>query len=378
LSIPFNRAYLTGNETSSIEAVLQSRIFSGNGPFTQRCEQLLQQRTGACRVVLTPSCTDALEMAALLLDIVPGDEVIVPSYTFPSTANAFLLRGAKVVFADSSPDSPNMDVALLEALITPRTKVIVVMHYAGVACAMGTVMTLADKHGLLVVEDAAQAIGATYKGRPLGTIGHLGALSFHATKNIHCGEGGALLINSPALSARAEIVREHGTDRAAFFRGEVPSYGWTGIGSSFHIAELNAAFLLAQLEAMDMIQHKRMALWNAYADGLVDLLANERVKGMNRQDAAEGNGHIFYLECASKNERDALIAHLKVNGVQAAFHYQALHASTFFSNKHDGRPMPNSIRYSKCLLRLPLFVELKANEIMYICENINSFFHDDV
>jgi dTDP-4-amino-4,6-dideoxygalactose transaminase len=240
------------------------------------------------------------------------------------------------------------------------------------------VMTLADKHGLMVVEDAAQAIGATYKGRPLGTIGHLGAFSFHATKNIHCGEGGALLINSPALSARAEIVREHGTDRAAFFRGEVPSYGWTGIGSSFHIAELNAAFLLAQLEAMDMIQHKRKALWNAYADGLADLLANGRVKGMSRQDAAEGNGHIFYLECASKNERDALIAHLKANGVHAAFHYQALHASTFFSTKHDGRPMPNSIRYSNCLLRLPLFVELKANEILYICENINSFFHDDV
>jgi dTDP-4-amino-4,6-dideoxygalactose transaminase len=374
LSIPFNRAYLTGNETTAVEQVLQSRVFSGNGPFTQRCEQLLQQRTGACRVVLTPSCTDALEMAALLLDIAPDDEVIVPSYTFPSTANAFLLRGAKVVFADSGPDSPNMDAGLLEALITPRTKVIAVMHYAGVACDMGTVMTLADKYGLMVVEDAAQAIGATYKGRPLGTIGHLGAFSFHATKNIHCGEGGALLINSPTLSARAEIVREHGTDRAAFFRGEVPSYGWASIGSSFHIAELNAAFLMAQLEAMDMIQHKRKALWHAYADGLADLFANGQVKGMSRQDAAEGNGHIFYLECASKNERDALIAHLKANGVQAAFHYQALHASAFFSTKHDGRPLPNSIRYSNCLLRLPLFVELSLLEVERICNTIKDYY----
>ncbi len=372
--IPFNQPYLSGKEQEYILAAVQENKLSGNGRFTKQCQKLLQNRYGFHRVLLTTSCTDALEMAALLLNIAPGDEVIMPSYTFVSTANAFVLRGATIRFVDSRTDHPGMDEASVEALITPRTKAIVVVHYAGVACDMDIIMDIAERHGLKVVEDAAQAIDSFYRGRPLGGIGHLGAYSFHETKNIQCGEGGALMVNDPELAKRAEIIWEKGTNRAAFWRGEVDKYNWVDIGSSFLPSEINAAYLFAQLEQMDDIQTQRKQIWNWYAEGLAPLFHKSELIAPSIPDHATNNGHMFYLVCHSLEQRDALLAHLKAKGIYAVFHYQSLHSSPFYHQRHDGRALPQSDRYSDCLVRLPIYIGLSEEDVQVICNTIHTFF----
>jgi dTDP-4-amino-4,6-dideoxygalactose transaminase len=373
-AIPFNKPFLSGNELSYIRQAVESGKISGNGAFTRKCQDLLEQRYGFRQVLLTTSCTDALEMTALLAEIEPGDEVIIPSFTFVSSALAFVRQGARIVFADSRADHPNLDAGSLEALITPRTKAIVVVHYAGVACDMDAVMALADQHHLIVIEDAAQAIDATYKGRPLGGIGHFGCFSFHETKNVISGEGGALVVNAKRFAQRAEIIWEKGTNRAEFFRGEVNKYGWVDVGSSFLPSEIIAAFLYAQLECMDTIQDKRKTLWNAYAEGLSGLAASGRIWIPPTPPDASNNAHMFYLVCRSLEERTALIAHLKQQGIMAVFHYLSLHKSPFYAPRHSGRELPNADRFADTLLRLPMYYGLTLSNIETIVEQIHLFF----
>lgn len=368
--IDFNRPHLTGKEAHYMYEAVSKGKLSGNGEFTKRCQAFLEERYGFKKCLLTTSCTDALEMCALLCDIQPGDEVIVPSYTFVSTALAFVRAGAKIVFADSMSRNPNLDAEQIEALITPRTKVIVPVHYAGVACDMDRIMEIADKHKLLVVEDAAQAIDSYYKGRPLGSIGHLAAFSFHETKNIIAGEGGCLCINDERFIRRAEILWEKGTNRAEFFRGEVNKYGWVDIGSSFLPSEVVAAFLWAQLERMDAIQAKRKALWDRYYELLKPLADAGRFTLPDIPDYATNNAHMFYLVCHSLEERSALIAKLKENGILAVFHYLSLHSSPYYAPKHDGRELPQCDRYADCLVRLPLYYDLELSQVNEICSVI--------
>ncbi len=365
--INFNVPYLTGKEQEYVLAAVARKKLSGNGEFTAKCQRLMEERSGFRRVLLTTSCTDALEMCGLLLDIRPGDEVIMPSFTFVSTANAFMLRGATIRFVDSRADHPGMDEEAIEELITPRTRAIVVVHYAGVACDMDKVMEVAARHGVPVVEDAAQAIASNYKGRALGGIGTLGAFSFHETKNIQCGEGGALVVNDPALAARAEIIWEKGTNRSAFWRGEVDKYNWVDLGSSFLPSEINAAYLFAQLEEIDRIQTKRIALWNRYSDGLQSCFRAGLLQAPAIPTFATNNGHMYYAVCPDAASRDRLIAGLKQRGIHAVFHYQSLHASPFFTEKHDGRALPNADRYSQCLVRFPLYHDLELEEVERIC-----------
>lgn len=373
--ILFNRPYFTGKELSYIEQVCHSTTMSGNGDFTKLCHRFFEERYGFRKCLLTTSGTDALEMCAMLCGLQPGDEVIVPSYTFVSSALAFLREGAKVVFADSGPDDPNVTAAAIEPLITPRTRVLVVVHYAGVACDMDAIMALAAKHNLLVVEDAAQAVDSYYKGRPLGSIGHLGAFSFHESKNIHCGEGGMLTINDERFLRRAEILWEKGTNRAEFYRGMVNKYGWCDMGSSFLPSELNAAYLWAQLEQMDDIQSRRKHIWQMYREGLSDLVAQGVVMPA-LPDYATNNAHIFYMVCRSLDERTRLIASLKEQGVMATFHYLPLHASSYYHDKHDGRALPNCDRYGDCLVRLPLYYELTDEEVHEIITLVRRFYLD--
>ncbi|MEY4875152.1 MAG: hypothetical protein RL708_301 [Bacteroidota bacterium] len=372
--IGFNKPYLTGKEGHYIyQAVLSGKI-SGDGIFTKKCHQLFEQKFGFKKVLLTTSCTDALEMAALLLNIKEGDEVIMPSYTFVSTSNAFVLRGAKIIFCDSNKAEPNMDVNEIEKLITPKTKVIVPVHYAGVACDMDAIMALAKKHNLCVVEDAAQAIDSYYKGKPLGSIGHMAAFSFHETKNIISGEGGMLVINDEQFIHRAEIIREKGTNRSQFFRGEVDKYGWVDMGSSFLPSDIIAAFLFAQLENLDEIQTKRKQSWNLYKT----ILAEGEQKGYFKlpiiPDYATNNGHMFYLVCNSLQQRSNLIAHLKSENMNAVFHYLSLHKSPFYESKHDGRELPNTDHFADCLVRLPMYYELEEQQIKAICDEIFNFY----
>lgn len=370
--IPFNKPYLTGKEASYIASAMASGKLCGDGPFTKKCQQLLERAYGFRKTFLTTSCTDALEMAALLLNIQPGDEVIVPSYTFVSTANAFALRGAAIVFADSGADNPNVDVSKLEDLITSRTKAIVVVHYAGVACDMDAILSLADKHGLWVVEDAAQAIDSYYKGRPLGTFGHLATFSFHETKNISCGEGGMLVVNDERFIERAEIIREKGTNRSQFFRGEIDKYGWVDIGSSFLPSELNAAFLYAQLESLEQIQARRRQLWMQYHQQLEGYVEEFGVQLPQLPMYASNNGHMFYLVCRNERQRSKLIASLKEHEIYPTFHYVPLHSSAYFSDKHDDRELHNCDTYAECLMRLPFFVELTKTQVTQICNLIKS------
>ncbi len=372
--IPFNKPYLSGKEAHYLYQAVNSGKISGNGIFTQKCQAFFEEKYGFKKTLLTTSCTDALEMCALLLDIQPGDEVIMPSYTFVSTSNAFVLRGAVIRFADSYPDNPNIAPEAIEALITPKTKAIVVVHYAGIACDMDSIMAIADKHNLFVVEDAAQAIDAYYKGKPLGSIGHLGAFSFHETKNIISGEGGMLTINDDRFVKRAEIIWEKGTNRAAFFRGEVDKYGWVDIGSSFLPAETVSAFLFAQLENLDDIQSKRIHIWKSYEKGLQDLAEKGFFQMPKLPDYATNNAHLFYLHSRSLEERSALIQHLRDNKVHAVFHYLSLHKSPFYKDKHDGRVLPNCDKFSDCLVRLPLFYELSDKDIQHIIASIYEFY----
>lgn len=373
-AIPFNKPFMTGRELDYIREAVDSGKISGNGLFTRRCHELMKRRFGFHATLLTSSCTDALEMSALLADLGPGDEVIMPSYTFVSTANAFVLRGARIVFADSEAETPNLDVKTLEALITPRTRAIVPVHYAGVACDMDPVLELAREHDLMVIEDAAQAIDAYYKSRPLGGLGSLGAFSFHETKNIISGEGGMLAINDPALAARAEIVWEKGTNRSAFWRGEVDKYGWVDIGSSFLPSDITAAFLFAQLEQLDAIQEKRRALWSRYRETLQPLADRECLRLPHVPDYASNNAHMFYLVCRDLDERSRLIEHLKARGVHAVFHYLSLHRSPFYAERHDGRELPWCDRYTDTLLRLPLYYELQLDQVDRIAAAIHDFY----
>lgn len=374
--IPFNKPYLHGRELVYIAQAVATGKISGDGSFTRKCHEFFESRYGFTKALMTTSCTDALEMAALLLNIREGDEVIVPSFTFVSSANAFALRGAKLVFADSEALTPNISVAEVEELISPRTRAIVVVHYAGMACDMDPILVLARQHGIAVIEDAAQAIDATYKGRPLGGLGVMGAFSFHETKNIIAGEGGLLTVNDPALIARAEIIREKGTNRSAFFRGEVDKYGWVDIGSSFLPSDIVSAYLYAQLENLDAIQARRKALWQRYWTALAPQLPRYGVSLPQIPDYATNNAHMFYLVCPDLAVRTRLIEGLKVRGVHAVFHYLSLHSSPYFQEKHTGRLLPNSDRFSDCLVRLPMFYELSDAQCDYICGQILEVLRD--
>jgi len=376
--IPFNKPFLTGKETQYIEDAVRSGKISGNGDFTKKCQTFFEERYGFKKCLLTTSCTDALEMAALLADIQPGDEVIVPSYTFVSTALAFVRQGATIVFADSEENNPNMDVERLEELITSRTRAIVPVHYAGAACDMDKIKALAEKYGLLVIEDAAQAIDSFYvkpgyaaAPKALGSIGHLAAFSFHETKNIISGEGGMLVINDERFARRAEIIWEKGTNRAEFFRGEVNKYGWVDIGSSFLPSEIIAAFLYAQIEHLDEIQERRKRLWNLYYNSLKPLSDKGLFQLPLIPDYATNNAHMFYLVCNSLGDRTKLIEKLKENGIMAVFHYISLHSSDFYITKHDGRTLPRCDRFSDCLVRLPMFYELEEEVIRKIAELVS-------
>ena len=371
--IPFNKPYLTGKETSYLtEAVKQGKI-SGNGHYTKLCQNYFTQQLENEKSLCTTSCTDALEMCAILTNIKPGDEVIMPTYTFVSTANAFILRGAKVVFVDSRKDHPGMDEELIEELITEKTKAIVVVHYAGVACDMDQVVKIAERNKLIVIEDAAQAIDSYYKGKALGSIGDLGTFSFHETKNIQCGEGGLLSINNPIYKERAEIIWEKGTNRSAFWRGEVDKYNWVDIGSSFLPSELNTSFLFAQLEKIEEIQYKRKNIWKKYFNGLKKLEDFDVVLPVI-PTYATNNSHLFYLICNSLEERTALIDFLKKEGIMAVFHYICLHDSPYFLDKHDGREMPKAKKYENCLVRLPLWVNMTDEEVQYVIQKVLEFY----
>lgn len=361
--IPFNKPCLTGKEIPYIEEAARLGKLSGNGVFTQKCQAYFEHRYGFKKTLLTTSCTDALEMCAILVDIKAGDEVIVPSYTFVSTAVVFVRQGAKIIFADSCSEHPNIDAEAIENLITPRTKAIVPVHYSGVACDMDTIMALADKYNLIVIEDAAQAIDSYYKGRPLGTIGHLSAFSFHETKNISAGEGGLLGINDERFVQRAEIIWEKGTNRTGFFRGETHKYQWVDIGSSFLPSEITAAFLWAQLEKIADIQAQRLALWDVYYNGLKDLADKRRIKLPQIPSFATNNGHLFYITLENLEERDKLIAALRNADIYAVFHYISLHSSPFYISRHDGRMLPNSDFFTNTLVRLPLFFDLESEDI---------------
>lgn len=372
--IPFNKPFLTGHELGYIREAVESGKISGNGMFTKKCHEFFKSTFDFSAPLLTSSCTDALEMAAILADIKPGDEVIVPSFTFVSTANAFALRGAKIVFADSEVDTPNIDCIELEKLITKRTKAIVPVHYAGVACDMDIISQLAREYNLLVIEDAAQAIDSFYKGKPLGSLGHFSAFSFHETKNIISGEGGMLVVNDLPYMNRAEIVWEKGTNRSAFWRGEVDKYSWVDIGSSFLPSDVTAAFLFAQLEHLNQIQSQRRELWEQYYKLLEPLGVQGKVRLPFVPEYATNNAHMFYLICGSLDERNGLIAYLKSNGISAVFHYLSLHKSPFNQGKHDGRELPRSDLYTDRLVRLPLFYELSEQDVNRVTDAILAFY----
>lgn len=374
IKIPFNKPFLTGNETRYIQDAVKSMKISGDGMFTKKCHSFFEEKYNFPKCLLTTSCTDALEMAAILIDIKHGDEVIMPSYTFVSTANAFVLRGANIVFADSGSQHPNMDVSKIEILITNKTKAIVPVHYAGMACDMDGIMALAKKYNLFVIEDAAQAIDASYNGKPLGSIGHLAAFSFHETKNIISGEGGMLVINDERFFERAEIIREKGTNRSKFFRGEVDKYGWVDIGSSFLPSDIIAAFLYAQLEWIDKIQLKRKEIWNEYHKKLMPLEKNGNITLPKVPTYSSNNNHIFYILTENANIRSALIEHLKKDGIYAVFHYISLHESPYYKSKYNGGTLPNCKKFEDTLLRLPLFYELSRKEIEHICQSIKTFY----
>ncbi len=379
-NITSNTPYVVGTEFNYINDAIANRHLSGNGKYTTLCQNFFIEKYGFKKCLLTTSCTDALEMCAILLNIKQGDEVIMPSFTFVSTANAFILRGAKIVLADCEADTPNIDTIKLETLITPHTKAIVVVHYAGVACNMDAVMQLAKQHNLFVVEDAAQAIDSYYTGidnvkKPLGSIGHLAAFSFHESKNIQCGEGGMLVVNDEQFAKRAEIIWEKGTNRAAFFRGEVDKYNWVDAGSSFLPSEITAAFLYAQLLAVNQIQSIRTQKWHQYYKALLPLQQEEKIFLPHINTFATNNAHIFYLVCKTAVERDELIFYLKENGVQSMFHYPGLHSSPFYKTNNEAQPvLPNAEKFAACLLRLPLFVELEDSAIETVCSYIHKFY----
>lgn len=374
MKIPFNKPYFTGREAFHLSQAAITGKLSGNGNYTRDCQLFFEKKYGFKKTLLTTSCSDALEMAALLLEIKPGDEVIIPSYTFVSTANAFALRGATIVFADSGTLNPNMDAALIEALITPKTRAIVVVHYGGIACDMDKITEIAGRYNIAIVEDAAQGVDAYYRDQPLGSIGKLGTFSFHETKNITSGEGGMLIVNDHALIGKAEIIWEKGTNRAAFARGEVEKYEWVGLGSSFLPNELTAAFLYSQLEHLDVIQQKRLQIWQEYHSRLSDLAEEGLLSLPHVPEYARHNGHLFYITTRNSGERDRLLAYLLNNGIHAVFHYLTLHNSPYYKNLHDGRHLSEADRFASTLLRLPFYYSLDTIEVEYIYDTIRRFY----
>ena len=372
--IPFNRPLLLESAYPHLRQAVENLHLSGDGPFTRRCHAILERMSNCPKALLTTSCTHALEMAALLLDIKPGDEVIVPSFTFVSTANAFVLRGAKPVFADIRPDTLNIDEAQLERLITPRTRAIVPVHYAGVGCEMDAILDVANRHHLAVVEDNAHGVMGHYRGRPLGSFGGLATLSFHETKNLSCGEGGALLLNDVRFAERAEIIREKGTNRSRFFRGQVDKYSWVDVGSSYLPSEVLAALLFSQLEAAETIQARRREVWDGYAAGLADWAADRGVRLPVVPAHCDHPSHMFYLLMPDLNSRQEFIAHLKRLGVSAVFHYLPLHLSEM-GQKLGGHPgdCPVTESVSDRLVRLPLFGGMTPAEQLRVIEGVRSF-----
>jgi len=374
--IPFNAPPVVGTESEYMQSAMNSGKLCGDGGFTRRCQQWMEQRFHSKKVLLTPSCTASLEMAAILLDIQPGDEVIMPSYTFVSTANAFVLRGAHIVFVDIRPDTMNIDETKIAAAITDKTRAIVPVHYAGVACEMDTIMAIAKQYNLFVVEDAAQGVMSSYKGQALGTIGHIGCFSFHETKNYTAGgEGGATLINDPALVERAEVIREKGTNRSQFFRGLVDKYTWRDIGSSYLMADLQAAFLWAQLEAATTINEQRLALWNNYYQALTPLANTGRIELPVIPEGCVQNAHMFYLKLRDMDDRSALIAYLREAEIMAVFHYIPLHSSPAgekFTTFHGEDRF--TTKESERLLRLPLFYNLSLVNQRTVINTLLSYF----
>jgi dTDP-4-amino-4,6-dideoxygalactose transaminase len=375
ISIPFNKPCIVGSELIYVGQAVAGGHASGDGPFTRRVERFMEDGFQAHRALLTTSCTSALEMAALLCDLKPGDEVIMPSFTFVSTANAAVLRGATPVFVDIRPDTLNIDERLIEAAITERTKAIFPVHYAGIGCEMDEIMRIADRHGLIVVEDAAQGVFASYKERWLGTIGHLGCYSFHETKNFSCGEGGALIVNDPRLEKRAEILRQKGTNRSQFLRGQADKYTWVDVGSSYVLSDMLAAFLLGQLDNMDKITKRRRAIHDAYAEGLTPLAARGQIGLPHAPGHCSGNQHMFYVLTADIEERTSLIAHLRAAGIMAVFHYVPLHSSPFGKTVARGEPhLPVTDAVSARLLRLPMFYDLRDDEVAAVVRGVSGFY----
>lgn len=375
MMIPFNKPALTGKEDVYLKRALTSGKLSGDGEFTRKCHEWLESNFNVKKALLTTSCTHALEMAAILADIQEGDEVIMPSYTFVSTANAFVIRGAKIIFVDIRPDTMNINEALIEEAITSKTKAIVPVHYAGVACEMNVIMKLAAKYNLVVIEDAAQGVMSTYDSKYLGTIGHIGCYSFHETKNYNCGEGGALIINDDRYIERAEIIREKGTNRARYFRGQVDKYSWVDIGSSYLPSEINAAFLLAQLENAELINEYRKDCWNTYYKALKELESDGLVALPTIPDSSVHNAHMFYLKCGNLQERTELIDFLRERGIQAVFHYVPLHSSIAGKKYGEMRGKDEyTTNESERLLRLPLYYNITVDEIDSVINGIKEFY----
>jgi len=373
--ISFNVPPIVGNELKYIEQAIGNHKICGDGEFTKKCSAWMEEKTGTAKALLTTSCTHATEMAALLADIQPGDEVVMPSFTFVSTADAFVLRGAKVKFVDIRPDTMNIDETLIEDAITDKTKAIVPVHYAGVGCEMDTIMDIARKHHLLVIEDAAQGVMSSYKGKALGTIGDYGCYSFHETKNYSMGEGGALLIKDPDMIERAEIVREKGTNRSKFFRGQIDKYTWVDAGSSYLPSELNAAYLWAQLEQADMVNDNRLKSWNLYKELLTPIAEKEYITLPYIPEECTHNAHMFYIKTKNLEERSALISYLKENGVLAVFHYIPLHGAP--AGQKYGEFIGEdkyTTRESERLVRLPMYYNLSEEDITYVAELISRFY----
>ena len=374
MKVHFNQPYMAGEEFQNIINGALTGQISGNGYFTKKCHAFFEKRYKIKKALLTTSCSDALEMAAILANIQAGDEVIVPSFTFMSTANAFVLRGAKIVFSDVREDLPIIDAENLEGLITEKTRAIAVVHYAGVACDMDRIMALAEKYDLYVIEDTAHAVESTYKGKQLGTIGHFGAFSFHETKNVISGEGGLIAVNDKAYAKRSEIIWEKGTDRAAFKRGEVDKYQWVDVGSSFLPSDIIAAILFSQLSKIDTIQKLRLNVWKKYYEKLKPLEESGVIKLPFIPDFAANNGHMFYIVTGSAKERDKLLSYLNRKGVMAVIHYLPLHSSRYYKDKHDGRELPNTDMYSSQIIRLPFYNVLSEDQQDFVVDKIRRFY----
>ncbi len=374
MKIPFNKTYLSGKELNYIKDTLRSGHISSDGDFTKKCHDFFENKYHFQKAFLMTSCTSALELSAALIEIKKGDEIIIPSYSFVSTANAFAIRGAKIIFCDSEFSSPNIDTNQIEKLITARTKAIALIHYAGIACKMDKVLELCKKHNLYLVEDAAHALDSFYNNFPLGSLGNFGTFSFHETKNITAGECGLITVNDERFIKTAEIMRDKGTNRTAFFRGEINKYEWVNLGSSYAPSEITAAFLFAQIENLVDIQKKRISLWERYYSNLKKLSDSEKIKLPVIPGYASNSAHIFYFMCRNIDERTSLIRFLKENGISSSFHYLALHNSPYFKSHNEGLSLPNAEMFTDCLIRLPMFYELKFEEIDYISDKVYEFY----